>query len=898
MPELGMEAIAAAQRLAHHHHVAASMAAARKRMAVVHGKHEAQLSVVEQVLARTDQPATTPSSSREQIQSELARMLSVAKQLRENGEELQEHAQAAAEEHPPAPAAPVPGAAPSGGAYDGVQNELEALQVEAAEFDGELELLRRSVEGLPGDDAEASAVAEQARAKIAAMVRLHNETAQRHGKICQQLETKRVALETLQQQVAPPPAPPPAPEPEPAVTVWYYNGRDGETQGPQELTNMQQWYDHGYLPEGTMVRKGETGEFKDAQEFREITGGEDLFEQDVEDDGPRVLQVVVSGRPDMAAIVANQAVFGPAEVSVAEACCVQALPRVADSPLTNAQDVAGNIAVIDRGVVPVVEKARRAQQAGAVAVFLINSEDKPYAPSGHGADKGKDITIPVVTIPRTDGLRLQEGLPGLRCSAGFNIEKKIKAAAVAVAEETVRPQHSAASPQKIALVTSAPQNDAALRAAEAEILALEQEVKALNAALKLERASPQTIALVESLAANAALKKEVESARLRVAKTTAQCAALVAQVEATVTPAVSMRGDLDVLTDVAGRLRTENEENNAAGANDAAYMAERAFTLKAQQDTIASLSAELEAAQKLSPTALKAQAQAATQAAADAEAGLDEARQRFEREKGELLETVRLATCLLLAQGQRGSNLLLICNLQVADLRSEGVQMRVAQEEAQLGLEMMSKAVARAERSASEAKGSAVVKRLEQELADARADSTRLAAALDTLEAAATLPARRAAEGVAPEEEDLAARMRVAPPPITRPQPPPIRADARAATGAGAGDAGAVEQVSALQAKLASLAKECETVRMDRDAAKEREKNGQVASIQKEVRMKTTVSKLEAKLAATEQVNKAKQVERDQALKALKAEQVDRKDLEAALESLRGKGSGGGGRGR
>ena len=83
-------------------------------------------------------------------------------------------------------------------------------------------------------------------------------------------------------------------------------------------------------------------------------------------------------------------------------------------------------------------------------------------------------------------------------------------------------------------------------------------------------------------------------------------------------------------------------------------------------------------------------------------------------------------------------------------------------------------------------------------------------------------------------------------------------------------------------------------VRVERDAAKEREKNGQVASIQKEVRMKTTVSKLEAKLAATEELGQAKQLERDQALKALKAEQVDRKDLEAALESLQAKG----GRGR
>ena len=61
---------------------------------------------------------------------------------------------------------------------------------------------------------------------------------------------------------------------------------------------------------------------------------------------------------------------------------MQALPAVADRPLTNAQDLAGSVALIDRGVVPVVEKARRAQQAGAVAVVIVNTDDKGFAPSG------------------------------------------------------------------------------------------------------------------------------------------------------------------------------------------------------------------------------------------------------------------------------------------------------------------------------------------------------------------------------------------------------------------------------------------------------------------------------------------------------------------------------------
>eukprot|EP01043_Picozoa_sp_COSAG02_P066062 COSAG02_NODE_10162_length_2005_cov_2.521511_1_plen_186_part_10 len=185
---------------------------------------------------------------------------------------------------------------------------------------------------------EVEARKQQARTKLSVMVRLHNETTDRHGAICRQLDTKRLALETLQRQLATSAV---VGAPDPASTV----------RQPQRERVSEQL----------------------------------------------VLQVVVEGRSDFSPILAHQAQFGPVEVSVQDAHCVQALPAVADRPLTNAQDLAGNVAIIDRGVVPVVEKARRAQQAGAIAVFLVNTEDKGFTPSGHGADKGKDITIPVVT---------------------------------------------------------------------------------------------------------------------------------------------------------------------------------------------------------------------------------------------------------------------------------------------------------------------------------------------------------------------------------------------------------------------------------------------------------------------------------------------------------------------
>ena len=158
-----------------HRHVLASMAAARERMARAHSQYEGQLTVAEHVLMARKDEVAAPVKSREAIQSELAHMLSVAKQLRENGQaleqaaaeeqaraqaaaEAQAHAQAAAQQTAAPAAAPAPPTeAPAG--YDDIQSELEALQVEADEFNGELEGLRQSL-----DEVESSSGQESPRA--------------------------------------------------------------------------------------------------------------------------------------------------------------------------------------------------------------------------------------------------------------------------------------------------------------------------------------------------------------------------------------------------------------------------------------------------------------------------------------------------------------------------------------------------------------------------------------------------------------------------------------------------------------------------------------------------------------------------------------------------------------
>ena len=97
--------------------------------------------------------------------------------------------------------------------------------------------------------------------------------------------------------------------------------------------------------------------------------------------------------------------FGPRAAHVA-APAVLAEPRHADSLLSNAAQLQGNVALVERGHVSFVEKARRAQQAGAIALIIINSDDTPYVPLGMQGDD--EVLIPVVCVRRRDGAVLTQ----------------------------------------------------------------------------------------------------------------------------------------------------------------------------------------------------------------------------------------------------------------------------------------------------------------------------------------------------------------------------------------------------------------------------------------------------------------------------------------------------------
>lgn len=100
--------------------------------------------------------------------------------------------------------------------------------------------------------------------------------------------------------------------------------------------------------------------------------------------------------------------FGPAPGNPGiTAGIVLASPADGCATLTNAAQIAGKIALIDRGTCPFVDKARAAQAAGAVAVVVANNV--PGSPAGM-AGVAPDVTIPVVGISQSDGDDIKDEL--------------------------------------------------------------------------------------------------------------------------------------------------------------------------------------------------------------------------------------------------------------------------------------------------------------------------------------------------------------------------------------------------------------------------------------------------------------------------------------------------------
>lgn len=102
--------------------------------------------------------------------------------------------------------------------------------------------------------------------------------------------------------------------------------------------------------------------------------------------------------------------------------------RVDDSPGCTATDydglaVAGAVVLVDRGQCPFADKQLAAAQRGAVALIVADNVDDDQ--SGASLGEQTHVTIPVVSVSKTDGaqLRSRPGTTTIKLNAGVRVEK-------------------------------------------------------------------------------------------------------------------------------------------------------------------------------------------------------------------------------------------------------------------------------------------------------------------------------------------------------------------------------------------------------------------------------------------------------------------------------------------
>ena len=115
------------------------------------------------------------------------------------------------------------------------------------------------------------------------------------------------------------------------------------------------------------------------------------------------------------AITGNLALVNDGSANPSEAC----------STLTNSASISGKIAVIDRGNCSFVSKVKNAQNAGAIAVLMINNAPgDPINMNFSTADKAiaQSITIPVLMVSQNVGNQIKTNLPNVNVT--FNDNRK------------------------------------------------------------------------------------------------------------------------------------------------------------------------------------------------------------------------------------------------------------------------------------------------------------------------------------------------------------------------------------------------------------------------------------------------------------------------------------------
>jgi len=87
------------------------------------------------------------------------------------------------------------------------------------------------------------------------------------------------------------------------------------------------------------------------------------------------------------------------------------------SPFTNSAEVAGNIAIVDRGTCGFAVKAANAQAAGAVGLIVANNAPANPPPGMGGSDP--TVTIPAISVTQADGALIKANTPA---TVGFVVD--------------------------------------------------------------------------------------------------------------------------------------------------------------------------------------------------------------------------------------------------------------------------------------------------------------------------------------------------------------------------------------------------------------------------------------------------------------------------------------------
>lgn len=187
------------------------------------------------------------------------------------------------------------------------------------------------------------------------------------------------------------------------------------------LNYMHDWfYDAGFTeatnnPQQDNYGRGGLGRDPIIAQAEDISGRNNANASTPADGAsPRIRMYVFDGQSTKKVVTptgeltAQATAFGPAAFSTTGTAMRATPADGCTTPLTNAADLRGKIAVVDRGSCSAITKVANAESAGAIGVVVVN--DKPGPPptftTGPEVDAAA-ITIPTLSVSREDGSTLE-----------------------------------------------------------------------------------------------------------------------------------------------------------------------------------------------------------------------------------------------------------------------------------------------------------------------------------------------------------------------------------------------------------------------------------------------------------------------------------------------------------